>query len=804
VSSLEAAIDKGNAKVTTLGPAAEQASSKASAAFSKWGAKVIEVNQALDLLSRGKAAFDQFVLGPLRAIDHLDKLSVRTGISVEKMGALSLGAQLAGADIDELVLGVDRFARSLASAGDPTSDQAVLLRALGVTSRDTFPALEQLAHGLKGVGDAATRTDVAYTLLGRGGARLIAFLDDQSEGFADLEKQASNLGLTFDSKTSKAAVRVNDNITRLGAATSGILQKAIIELLPDLDRAAEVTERWAESNRDVVSSGFANYVREVGSLFGWLDKLTDLPADLISRFLVPQRTDPFVTADQQSRVEARKREIADLAAAQKGRPVPISAGGALDLTPPGVGVLELSPSGGPGSAELQGETARAVAARAAIEVARRSPVERSFQAQAAALHVADLLAAEAGGLKAVAAGKQLVLDRDQALGATEQKLRADAVAIRDAELAYIAKQRQAIQARIGLDNDALKNEGLGLDAAKSRAENVGKLRQDQAALKDLDTQAATARQKADIAIVESMQKELALSPQLAAIDSERASNKATYLQQVLSEAQAMGATHAEQLAFAAQIDAAETTSLEAKRHSIELAKQQAEAQPEGVKRTIEVAGLSSELENVNLELSLAGHNVRSLQHEFINLGDTIRGATTDLVKNLVSGDFENAGKGFGKAFIDKFIESTIGEKLKNFDPQMKANLLEYIPGLGSLGGEKTGGNFIDALVSATGKGTGAAGTSFNDALLQLNSSGTPDQAAQAQQLLSAAGYTPDQIQTATASGTFGGVAPAAAPAGDTGGGGGGGNSIQGMLKQYQQAKQLTIWLPGPALLPRRG
>ncbi len=782
LTSLEAAIDKGNAKLGTVGPTADRASAQANSAFSRLGAKVIEVNQTLDLFQRGKAIFDQFVLGPLRAIDHLDKLSVRTGIAVEKMGALALGADLAGTDVDELALGIDRFARSLASAGDPTSEQAILLRALGVTSRQTFPALEQLAHGLKGVDDAATRTDIAYTLLGRG-ARLIAFLDDQSEGFAALERQADRLGQTFDGKTSKSAVRVNDNLTRLGAAVGGVLQRAVIDLLPDLERAADSSERWAEANREIVSSGLADYLGfvggKLGTVVGLLDKLGDLSGGALGQILFPTGrspitgVDPLFTAEQQKRIDARRKEIEDLAEQQKHLPLPFSAG-AIDFNVAGSGVLEPVPTIGPGSATEQAATAQAAAQRAAAN----SPSEQSLRSQAISQRAADLLNAEAEALKAVAAGKDLILDRDKALGATEAKIAVDALAARNAELAYLDKQAAALQADISLQGQIAAGAGLGSDAAKSRAEAVVKSSQDQAALADLVTQRKAAQQKYELAINDSKQRQLALDVQLADIDSQRAANKASYLQQVLAEASAEGATYQERLVLARQIDAAETASLEKKRAGLQAEYERVAALNDSVDKTAKLADLDAQLAGVNDQLTLAGHNVRALQREFINVGDTLNGIVSQAITGLATGTgkFEDLGKNIGTALGTEFVRSALEQK-HIFDFKFKANIFSLADDSGDAG-EKSGTNFVQGLLSKLGTGNSAGGLSA----AQSAAAGLTTQEANAAGGISTegGGLATSALATGSAAGsgavsTGGGTGAAAA------GGGAGGAAAGGYL-----------------------
>lgn len=67
--------------------------------------------------------------------------------------------------------------------------------------------------------DGANKTALAVKLFGRSGAELIPLLNQGKEGLAEFDKLASDLGLTLDKETGKAAEDFNDNLTKLKLAT---------------------------------------------------------------------------------------------------------------------------------------------------------------------------------------------------------------------------------------------------------------------------------------------------------------------------------------------------------------------------------------------------------------------------------------------------------------------------------------------------------------------------------------------------------------------------------------------------------
>src|SRR5215813_13635988 len=86
ISGLESEIARARRVLEQIGPAAGDASKKAAGGFSAFGQAVIIANQALGLLStgiRGVTSALEALAGPIDELDRINKLSQRTGITVE-------------------------------------------------------------------------------------------------------------------------------------------------------------------------------------------------------------------------------------------------------------------------------------------------------------------------------------------------------------------------------------------------------------------------------------------------------------------------------------------------------------------------------------------------------------------------------------------------------------------------------------------------------------------------------------------------------------------------------------------------
>src|SRR5688572_9744221 len=90
-------------------------------------------------------------------------LSQQVGVVVETLSTLDVIASTTGGNIDTVAASMAIFQKNLEDAHDPTSEEAKLLKQLGVTSLDTETALRQTLKGLFAMGEGARQTDSVLT-----------------------------------------------------------------------------------------------------------------------------------------------------------------------------------------------------------------------------------------------------------------------------------------------------------------------------------------------------------------------------------------------------------------------------------------------------------------------------------------------------------------------------------------------------------------------------------------------------------------------------------------------------------------
>jgi ribosomal protein L12E/L44/L45/RPP1/RPP2 len=200
------------------------------------------------------AAFDGISLkNAIDAGDELNKLSQKTGITVENLSGLKFAGQLADVSIEELAKGVKSLSVNMAAAAGGSKEQAAAFEAIGVKTKTADGALRNIddvladvADRFAGYEDGAAKAALAQDLFGKSGAALIPLLNAGSKGLADARKEAEALGLVFGKDLAEQSERFNDNLTRLGAAAQGAKIALANDLLPTL---IAITEQLLEGRK---------------------------------------------------------------------------------------------------------------------------------------------------------------------------------------------------------------------------------------------------------------------------------------------------------------------------------------------------------------------------------------------------------------------------------------------------------------------------------------------------------------------------------------------------------------------------
>ncbi|MGP1272734.1 MAG: hypothetical protein ACTS22_05330 [Phycisphaerales bacterium] len=198
--------------------------------------------------------------------DILDKMSLRTGVSVEALSELGFAAEQSGADLQTLENGVrvmqltlNDADRGLATAQDALADLGLTADDLrGLSPEQQF---KTLAEAISRIEDPSKRAAVAMQVFGRAGTKLLPLIEGGVDGIEALQAQARSLGLTISTETAKDAALLNDTMNILfrvlkqGVFIIGsALAPTVIKLSNAITRVVVAASDWVKQNKAVVVS----------------------------------------------------------------------------------------------------------------------------------------------------------------------------------------------------------------------------------------------------------------------------------------------------------------------------------------------------------------------------------------------------------------------------------------------------------------------------------------------------------------------------------------------------------------------
>ena len=241
----------------------------ASKRMKAWGQSVTAAGQKM--LAGGMAAVGG-LLGATKIFagmgDTVQKMSLRTGISVESLSELGFAAEQSGVDLATLEAGLHRMQRSIGEAASGSQAAQDALAALGLSIQilaglSPEQQFKLIADRIDRIENPTLKAAAAMELFGRSGAQLLPLLQDGAAGIEALQKQARDLGLTISGEDANAAVALSDAMNVLWRVLKQgvfVIGSALAPVLKDFAERAtgaiKSVSNWIKQNKQVVVTVF--------------------------------------------------------------------------------------------------------------------------------------------------------------------------------------------------------------------------------------------------------------------------------------------------------------------------------------------------------------------------------------------------------------------------------------------------------------------------------------------------------------------------------------------------------------------
>ncbi len=202
----------------------------------------------------------------------------RIGITSDQLQSLQGAAQLAGSSSGALTSGLTNLQDVMTDAIGGRNPQALIyLRMLHINFQQTATSaksvtavLPQIADRIKALKNPTLQARVATELLGGAAEELLPFLRDGSDGMARYNKMARDFGVVND-KGTEGARALAQSQTEVELAVTGLGNSIAQVVAPVLVPMIHHLAVWIASNRQIVASKVAEYVKQFGAWLGSID-----------------------------------------------------------------------------------------------------------------------------------------------------------------------------------------------------------------------------------------------------------------------------------------------------------------------------------------------------------------------------------------------------------------------------------------------------------------------------------------------------------------------------------------------------
>lgn len=174
--------------------------------------------------------------------DSMNKMSIRTGVSVESLSALKFAAEQSGTNINSLGAALFRMNRRIGNFSTAAGPAKRALEMLGFNAKEfiglpTEEKFMKIVEALQGIDDKALRDQLGFEILGDNFRDLQPLIASGKEGIQALMEEAQRLGIVMSEEDAQAAADFGDAMNRLQKALQAIgtqIASVIVPILTSL------------------------------------------------------------------------------------------------------------------------------------------------------------------------------------------------------------------------------------------------------------------------------------------------------------------------------------------------------------------------------------------------------------------------------------------------------------------------------------------------------------------------------------------------------------------------------------------
>jgi len=214
-------------------------------------------------------AFTAIILKSAAVGDQFDKMSLRTGITVEDLSSLAYACDISGMSIEGLETGLKFLTRGMDDTSQGIGIAKDTFEKLGISVvdtegklRPTVDVLKEAATKISEMTNPAEQAAAAMDLFGaRSGTELLPLLKMGGAGIDELMGKAKDLGITMSTEAATKAAEFTDRMTDLKGSLAGagrsIGDTLIPAIIPMIEKVTEIVGKvvaWTKENPELVAT----------------------------------------------------------------------------------------------------------------------------------------------------------------------------------------------------------------------------------------------------------------------------------------------------------------------------------------------------------------------------------------------------------------------------------------------------------------------------------------------------------------------------------------------------------------------
>lgn len=186
--------------------------------------------------------------------DAMNKMSARTGATVEWLSAMGYAAERSGANVEILEQAIRKLNKTISEAQAGGKSQLEAFQKLNIDPGGAFRKMsvgkqfELVAKRLNAVQNQAEKTALAITLFGKSGSMLLPMLGDIDK----LKRKAMELGIIMTKEQADTAAALLDSWTNVKYQLNSIFLSLGEAIAPALKQVAEMLSKWAKPIQNFV------------------------------------------------------------------------------------------------------------------------------------------------------------------------------------------------------------------------------------------------------------------------------------------------------------------------------------------------------------------------------------------------------------------------------------------------------------------------------------------------------------------------------------------------------------------------